>query len=64
MIGLLIYRRTYQKRLMELSRNPNSTLEDKEKFDNWKKSAQAKIKEFKAKKITEEELNKWMEKNT
>ena len=49
---------------MELSRNPNSTLEDKEKFDNWKKSAQAKIKEFKAKKITEEELNKWMEKNT
>lgn len=62
--GLLIYRRTYQKRLMELSRNPNSTLEDKEKFDNWKKSAQAKIKEFKAKKITEEELNKWMEKNT
>lgn len=62
--GLLIYRRTYQKRLMELSRNSNSTLEDKEKFDNWKKSAQAKIKEFKAKKITEEELKRWMEKNT
>lgn len=62
--GLLAYRRTYQKRLMEISRNPNATLEDREKFDKWKKSAQAKIKEFKANKITEDELNKWMKENT
>ena len=62
--GLLLYRRTYQKRLMVLSRNPNATQEDKESFDNWKKSAQAKIKEYKANKITEDELNKWMRENT
>ena len=62
--GLLLYRRTYQKRLMELSRNSNATLEDREKFDKWKKSAQAKIKEFKSNKITEDELNQWMKENT
>ena len=32
---------------MVLSRNPNATQADKESFDNWKKSAQAKIKEYK-----------------
>lgn len=61
--GLLIYRRTYQRRLMELSRNQDTTNEEKEMFDNWKKSAQAKIKEFKSKKITEDELNQWMKDN-
>ena len=61
--GLLIYRRTYQKRLMELSRNPNATDEEKEKFNTWKKSAQGKIKEFKSGKIDEKELNDWMIKN-
>ena len=61
--GLLIYRRTYQKRLMELSRNPNATDEEKEKFNTWKKSAQSKIKEFKSGKIDEKELNDWMIKN-
>lgn len=62
--GLLLYRRTYQKRLMVLSRNPNATQEDKESFDNWKKSAQAKIKEYKSNTITEDELNQWMKENT
>lgn len=47
-----------------LTRNPNATQEDKESFDNWKKSAQAKIKEYKSNTITEEELNKWMKENT
>ena len=61
--GLLIYRRTYQRRLMELSRNQDTTNEEKEMFDNWKKLAQAKIKEFKSKKITEDELNQWMKDN-
>ncbi len=61
--GLLIYRRTYQKRLMELSRNPNTSEKDKKKFNAWKKSAQEKIKEFKKGKITEEQLKIWMEEN-
>ena len=61
--GLLIYRRTYQKRIMELSRNPNATPKEKEAFNNWKKSAQTKIKEFKAGKIDKESLNKWMREN-
>lgn len=62
--GLLLYRRTYQRRLMELSRNPDTTEAEREKFKDWRKSAQAKIKEFKADKITEDELNKWMKENT
>lgn len=61
--GLLIYRRTYQKRLMELSRNPDATEEDKERFNNWKKTAQAKIKDFKSGKINEKTLNDWMKNN-
>lgn len=61
--GLLIYRRTYQKRLMELSRNPNTSEKDKKKFNTWKKAAQEKIKEFKKEKITEEQLKIWMEEN-
>lgn len=61
--GLLIYRRTYQKRLMELSRNPNATEKDKERFNNWKKTAQGKIKDFKSGKINEKTLNDWMKNN-
>lgn len=61
--GLLIYRRTYQKRLMELSRNPNATEKERKDFNNWKKSAQAMIKDFKKEKITEEQLKVWMEEN-
>lgn len=61
--GLLIYRRTYQKRLMELSRNPDATEKDKKKFNAWKKAAQEKIKEFKKGKVTEAELKIWMEEN-
>lgn len=62
--GLLLYRRTYQRRLMELSRKADATQEEKDSFNIWKKSAQAKIKEFKSEKITEKELNKWMRDNT
>ena len=61
--GLLIYRRTYQRRLMEIARNKKATNADKENFNNWKKSAQAKIRQFKSDEITEEELNNWMKKN-
>ncbi len=48
---------------MELSRNPNATSKEKETFNNWKKSAQTEIKEFKAGKIDKEALNKWMKEN-
>lgn len=61
--GLLIYRRTYQRRLMELSRNPDTTKDERAAFDNWKKSAQAKIKEYKSGKLNEETLNNWMKEN-
>lgn len=61
--GLLAYRRTYQKRLMELSRNSNATDKDRKDFNNWKKAAQAMIKDFKKEKITEEQLKIWMEEN-
>ena len=48
---------------MELSRNPNATEKDKERFNNWKKTAQEKIKDFKREKINEKTLNDWMKKN-
>lgn len=60
--GLLTYRRTYQKRIMEVSRNREDT-DLKTKFDNWKKKAQEKIKAFKENKISEDELNNWMQEN-
>lgn len=63
--GLLLYRRTYQKRLMEISRNNDTELQEKQrkKFDKWKKQAQEKIKEFKAGKLTEDGLYDWMVEN-
>ena len=48
---------------MELSRNPNATEKDKERFNNWKKTAQGKIKDFKSGKINEKTLNDWMKNN-
>ncbi len=60
--GLLEYRRTYQKKLMEVSRNKENT-KLKSDFDKWKKSAQAKIKDFKKDLVTEKELYNWMIQN-
>ena len=37
--------------------------EIKNAFENWKKSAKLKIKEFNNKKISEEELLVWMKEN-
>lgn len=57
--ALLEYRRSYQKKLMEVSRNK----EDKQlkaDFDKWKKEAQEKIKLFKSGKLAEEKLYKWL----
>lgn len=57
--ALLEYRKSYQKKIMVVSRNKeNKKL--KVDFDKWKKQAQAKIKEFKNGKLTKEELYKWM----
>lgn len=60
--GLLIYRRTYQKRIMEVSRN-RADKKLKASFDNWKKKAQEKIKAYKNNEISEDELNSWMKAN-
>lgn len=60
--GKLIYRRTYQRRIMEVNRNPDNA-ELKEKFVAWRKAAQEKQKEFKNGKISEKEFNSWMKEN-
>lgn len=60
--GLLEYRRSYQKKLMEVSRNKKDN-KLKESFDAWKKKAQKKVKEFKQNKITDDELYNWMLEN-
>lgn len=44
---------------MEVSRNKEDK-KLKEEFDNWKKKAQKKVKEFKQGKITDEELYEWI----
>ena len=61
--GYIIYRRTYQKTLMYLKRNPNMIGDTKTRFKQWKQKSQAKIKDFKNGLLTEEELNIWMRKN-
>ena len=61
--ALALYRKLYQKKVMAVYRNPNDTKQKKE-FDKWKKEAQEKIRKFKNEKITEEELNEWMEENS
>ena len=60
--ALLQYRRTYQKKVMNASRNPDNKRLRKE-FDKWKKEAQAKIKLYKQGKLTEEKLYEWMIEN-
>lgn len=60
--ALLEYRKAYQKKFMEVARsNDNKKL--KKEFENWKKVAQSKIKDFKQGKVTEDELYKWMTEN-
>lgn len=61
--GYIIYRRTYQKSLMQIKRNPSISGEFKANYHNWKQQAQNKIKEFKKGLLTEEEFNLWMRKN-
>lgn len=60
--GLLEYRRTYNKKFNIMSRNVKDTKFKKE-FAEWKKLAQAKVKEYKQGNLTEDELYKWMIEN-
>ena len=60
--GLLEYRRTYNKKFNAMSRNLKDT-KLKIEFAEWKKRAQAKVKEYKQGNITEDELYEWMMEN-
>ena len=60
--ALLEYRRSYQKKIMIVSRNKDNK-QLKKDFDNWKKEAQSKIKLFKQGKLDEDTLYKWMLEN-
>ncbi len=60
--ALLLYRRTYQQKVMTVYRNKDNK-QLKKDFDKWKKDAQAKIKLFKQGKLDEDTLYKWMEEN-
>lgn len=60
--ALLLYRRTYQQKVMTVYRNKDNK-QLKKDFDKWKKEAQAKIKLFKQGKLEEEILYNWMMEN-
>lgn len=60
--ALLLYRRTYQQKIMAVYRSDGNK-QLKKNFDNWKKQAQTKIKLFKQGKIDEATLYNWMVEN-
>ena len=60
--ALLLYRRTYQQKVMAVYRNKENK-QLKKDFDRWKKEAQAKIKLFKQGKLEEDKLYNWMNEN-
>ena len=60
--ALLEYRRSYQKKIMIVSRNREDK-ELKKEFDKWKKEAQEKIKLFKQGKLEEDVLYNWIIEN-
>lgn len=60
--ALLEYRRSYQKKIMIVSRNKENK-QLKKDFDKWKKEAQDKIKLFKQGKLEEDKLYNWMIEN-
>lgn len=60
--ALLEYRRSYQKKIMIVSRNKDNK-QFKKDFDKWKKEAQEKIKLFKQGKLDEDTLYNWMIEN-
>ena len=60
--ALLLYRRTYQQKVMTVYRNKENK-QLKKTFESWKKEAQAKIKLFKQGKLDEDTLYNWMMEN-
>ena len=60
--ALLLYRRTYQQKVMTVYRNKENK-QLKKDFDKWKKEAQEKIKLFKKGKLDENTLYNWMIEN-
>ena len=56
--GIKFYRNNYQRRLMQVKRSNDGQV--KIAFENWKKLAKEKIKEFNNNKISEDELLEWM----
>ena len=60
--ALLEYRRSYQKKIMIVSRNREDK-QLKKDFDKWKQEAQAKIKLFKQGKLAEDDLYNWIMEN-
>ena len=60
--ALLLYRRTYQQKVMNVYRNKDNK-QLKKDFDKWKKEAQAKIKLFKQGKLEVDTLYNWMVEN-
>ena len=60
--ALLLYRRTYQQKVMTVYRNKENK-QLKKDFDKWKKEAQENIKLFKKGKLDEDTLYNWMMEN-
>lgn len=60
--ALLEYRKIYQRKFMVVSRSGGNEKLQRE-FDNWKKVAQDKIKEFKQGNLSEDALYRWMREN-
>lgn len=59
--GIKFYRNNYQRRLMQAKRSDDEQV--KLSFENWKRLAKNKIKEFNNKEIVREELLEWMIQN-
>ena len=59
--GIKLYRNTYQRRLMQVKRSNDEQV--KIDFENWKKLAKEKIKEFNNNEISEDELLEWIREN-
>ena len=59
--GIKFYRNNYQRRLMQVKRSNDEEI--RIAFENWKKLAKEKIKEFNNNKISEEELLEWIKEN-
>lgn len=59
--GIRFYRNNYQRRLMQAKRSDDAQV--KMAFENWKRLAKSKIKEFNNNVISEDELLEWMKRN-